>query len=969
MRLAIDVQGWQTTASRQRGVGRYTLDLTKAMLRQAGHHELLVVLNGNAPQDMMMIRQELAGLISPRYIRAWTAPATGSLNMPYSAVKTKCAELLREYALASLGVDAVLVSSLFEGHFHNDAITSIGLMGDQPPTGTVLYDLTPVHLQEAYRPAGGAREWYLNKLQHLRRAKRLLAISESTRRDGLELLALAPERIVNISAGVDARFGAQAYDVGRSLAFKRKLNLPDTFILYYGGFDPHKNVTGLIEAFGLLPEDWRKLHPLVLVGSVQDFLRPALDAAIARAGLTDKDIRFLGRVGDDDLVQLLHACELMVYPSLREGFGLPILEAMASGAAVICSDTSSMPEVIGRADVMFDPLNPASIAGRLKAVTDDSGFRAELRRYGCERARQFTWEASARKTWDAYAELHDREMAKNNSGARVSGAALPSRPTLAWIADGSVSMAAHGAIRALGEAYQIDLFVDSGAASQIIIAGALTLDLAIYGDRLAHYDRIVLDRAGAAAWLHRYPAVVMRSALETSETEPELLPTCLGVLTFPDTETVTDAWKVEAVRAIERAYCAATSAAKLTRALALVVPESFDPDFDGALAAALVANRPASGQTRLLIDVTNTAQISLTGGISRVVNCLVRTLLTQPSPAFEFMPIRRMPDGRIVCARNYIRRLLGRNEAPEIFEEWIEPRIGDNFVGFDLNWGVGVFAPLLQTIRNFGGQAFALVYDLLPLQRPDWFPPELEGLHSHWFSEISEFDGLICISQAVARDVENELVRIGKAGTRPRVGWFHLGADFPIIGPAVAQPELGHRRSVLHVSQVWARKGHEQALAAFELLWARGIDANYVMVGPAGYGMDAFIEYVRHHHEYGRRLHWYVDAPDSVLSGLYQTVDGVLIPSEGEGFGLPLIEAIHYGRPVLCRDLPVFQEIIGDGATYFDGLGADVLAHALNLWFAEMDKGRAPLGDTARALTWDESSLQFLGVVTDWLNE
>ena len=968
MRLAVDLQGWQTQ-SRPRGVGRYTLELTKAMLRQAGHHELLVVLNGNAPQDVMAIRQELAGLISPRNIRAWTTPEVVDWSRPHSTAKTKCAEMLREYALAQLGVDAVHVSSMFEGLFHNDAITSIGLMGDHPPTGTVLYDLTPVYLHETYLQDSGVREWYLNKLQHLRRAKRLLAISEATRRDGLELLALPPERIVNISAGVDSRFWARAHDNGRSLAFKRMLNLPDTFILYYGGFDLHKNVNGLIEAFGLLPAEWRQAHPLVLVGFVHESLRPALDVTIARAGLTDRDIRFLGRVSDDDLVQLLHACELVVYRSLREGFGLPVLEAMAAGAAVICSDTSSMPEVIGRADAMFDPSKPAAIAQRLKAVTDDADLLAQLRSYGRERARQFTWEASARKTWDVYAELHELEMAQGKSGARGAGVDLPHRPTLAWIADGSVSVATRDAIRALGDKYQIDLFVESAVTSQIIIAGAVTRDVAHYGNRLAQYDRIVLDCAGAAEWLLRYPAIVIQSALDLAAEGVDVLPTCLGVLALPDPQPVNDEWTVEAVRTLECAYGSAASPAKLTRAWARIVPESFDPDFDRALAAALVANRPASGHSRLLVDVTVSAQISYTGGISRVVNCLVRTLLAQTSSGIEFTPIRYLPDGRIVCARNFLRRLLGRHEVPEIIEDEIIPRIGDNFIGFDLNWGVGAFAPLLQSLRNLGGQAFALVYDLLPIQRPDWFGPGQAELHANWFEVISGFDGLICISQAVARDVENELLRIGNAGARPRVGWFHLGADFSAVESPAVQAQPSPRRNVLHVSQIWARKGHEQALAAFERLWAQGIEANYVMVGPIGYGMDAFIDRVRNHQEYGRRLQWYVDAPDTVLSGLYQTVDGVLIPSEAEGFGLPLIEAIHYGRPVLCRDLPVFREIIGDGATYFNGLDAEGLARALNVWFAEIDKGGAPLGDPARALTWDQSSQQFLDVLKNWLDE
>jgi glycosyltransferase involved in cell wall biosynthesis len=966
MRLAIDLQCWQTD-SRNRGVGRYALNLTKAMLRVAGRHEIVAVLNGRAPRDLVTIRDELSGLIAPRNIRAWTGPEPGSSHAPLEAAKTHCVELMREYALANLGADAVHVSSLFEGMFLNDAITSVALLGAQPATGVVLYDLTPVFLQSMYVPEGKVRDWYQGKLRHLRRARLLLAISEATRREGIDVLALPPERIVNISAGVDACFMAVQPDPEQIACFKRSRGLPEQFILYYGGFDPHKNVAGLIEAFGSLPADMRRAHPLVFVGSMPDFLRPPLDAVIARAGLSEAEFRFLGRVGDADLLNLLQACELAVYPSLREGFGLPVLEAMAAGAAVICSDSSSLPEVIGRADAMFDPTKPASIAERLKAVVDDPGFRAELRAYGRERAKQFSWEASARKTLDAYEAVHAEEARARKAGARVNDLTLSQRPTLAWLADWPISPARQAAIRTLAKTYEIDLFVDAPATSAIVVAGAVTFDIALHLDRLTRYDRTIIDRADAAAWLRRGPGVVLAAPYDNAASELASLPSCLGLLRSPPEGDAVDGWSEDAVCLIESGHLSASSPAALARSLARVVPESVDAGFDRALAAAIVANRPQSGKPRLLVDVTGTSQAAPKGGIPRVVNRLVGALLADPPRGIDIALVRFEAGGAVVFARDYVSRLLGGDSMAEIVEEVVEPRVGDGFLALDLNWAVGDFAPLLARIRELGGQAFAVVYDLLPLQRPEWFPHGTDEMHARWFAAIAEFDGLACISQAVANDVKGELHRIGKVGARPRLGWFHLGADFPDGGPAAPPPELGARRTVLHVAQVWARKGHVQALAAFEALWAEGVDVNYVMVGPAGFGVDALINRVRRHREYGRRLHWFVDAPDPVLTSLYRTVDGVLVPSEGEGFGLPLIEAIHFGRPVLCRDLPVFREIIGDGARYFEGLNASALAGALRGWLAEIDAGAAPRGDPARLLSWAESARELTKVLTEKL--
>jgi hypothetical protein len=193
--------------------------------------------------------------------------------------------------------------------------------------------------------------------------------------------------------------------------------------------------------------------------------------------------------------------------------------------------------------------------------------------------------------------------------------------------------------------------------------------------------------------------------------------------------------------------------------------------------------------------------------------------------------------------------------------------------------------------------------------------------------------------------------------------WFHLGGDFAEPAHAEPLPELAERRMILHVSQVWARKGHEQTLKAFEALWVAGVDANYVIVGHPGYGVDGLIERLRSHPERGKRLHWFEDCDDAVLARLYATADGVLVPSEAEGFGLPLIEAIHHDRPVLCRDLPVFRELAGDQVRYFEGLDAAALAAALRSWLVDLASGAARPATGVRLLSWQESAVQLLSAI------
>ncbi len=211
---------------------------------------------------------------------------------------------------------------------------------------------------------------------------------------------------------------------------------------------------------------------------------------------------------------------------------------------------------------------------------------------------------------------------------------------------------------------------------------------------------------------------------------------------------------------------------------------------------------------------------------------------------------------------------------------------------------------------------------------------------------------------------ENEPARAGLP-----VRWFHLGADLESSAPTThATPRLrdaagrsaGRGPSILMVGTLEPRKGHDQAVAAFSQLWRRGVDANLVLVGRAGWGMDAFLATLPRHPEWGKRLFWFKSASDDELLRLYEACDGFLMTSRGEGFGLPIIEAAHHGIPVMARDLPVFREVAGDHSRYFSGNAPEDLASALESWIAELAAGTAPSSRGIRARLWDESTAMFL---------
>ena len=236
-----------------------------------------------------------------------------------------------------------------------------------------------------------------------RQADVVIAPSEVTREDIVRHLGVARDRIVVIPWGCEDRFRPVG-DPERLEAVRKKYGLPSRYLLFVSTLEPKKNLVTLLRAFALLRAS-RPDHDLRLVaagrkGWLYDDIFEAVDALGLR-----EDVIFTGFVDDDDLPDLYRGALLFVFPSLYEGFGLPILEAMASGIPVIASNTSSIPEVAGDAAMLVDPRNPEAIAEGIARVLSDEGLRAELQRRGLARAKEFSWETVAQKTLDVYLAL------------------------------------------------------------------------------------------------------------------------------------------------------------------------------------------------------------------------------------------------------------------------------------------------------------------------------------------------------------------------------------------------------------------------------------------------------------------------------------------------------------------------------------------------------------------------------------
>ncbi len=236
---------------------------------------------------------------------------------------------------------------------------------------------------------------------------RVITVSEASKRDILEYFNVPASKIDVIYNGIDERFGDPpiAEDVER---VRERYQLDGPFILYAGNIKPHKNLGRLIEAFHILRSTDPAFETVKLVIIGDEIAKyAALRHAVHRYKL-HKHVRFFGFVPARTLAILYRLADLFVFPSLYEGFGLPPLEAMASGTPVVTSNVSSLPEVVGDAAVLIDPLRPDEIADAMRRVLSDSQLRCDLRDRGFKRARHFSWERSIKRVHEIYGEVLSR---------------------------------------------------------------------------------------------------------------------------------------------------------------------------------------------------------------------------------------------------------------------------------------------------------------------------------------------------------------------------------------------------------------------------------------------------------------------------------------------------------------------------------------------------------------------------------
>lgn len=816
MRIVIDPQG-ALGGSRLRGIGRYTRSFVRAFAEQAGDHELFILLNTMLPTAFETLRQDLDGLVPQENFITWSSEGPVGGMHPANAQRRAFAKEVWEEVVASLEPDLLIVSSLFEGA-EDDAVCSVPV-GRNYLVATICYDLIPVIYSQHYLLDPGMRAHYRRTVNTLATSDFLLAISQSAADEAVQLLRYPIERVTNISAAVDSSFG----DVP-PLALDTRFGITRPYMLYVSAFEVRKNHAGLIKAYAMLPAEVRAKHQLVLGGGVGN-------AGLLRdigneCGLGEDELIFTGNVDDDELGALYGQAKAVAFPSWHEGFGLPILEAMMFGRAVISSNKSSMPEVVGYEEALFDPHDQKSIAAAVERVLTDDAFRLRLEENAPKRVAAFSWERSARLALE---------------------------------------------------------FLEKGVARH---------------PRPRDYNRrFVANMVGRARG------------------NPLLR------------------------------------------------------DFPTEIASHHIARTFRADERRqLLIDVSRLVVEDARTGIQRVVRAILMSLLKNPPAGWVVQPVHaNVSELGYRYAREFADRFLGLEVAWHA-DTPVEVWAGDVFCVLDLEPDILIKQrPVLDDWRMRGVQVHTVVHDILPLLLPDYFPDSVgEEVIGKWVKELARHDGAICVSRTVSLQLEQWMKDNGvDPSPRFRFGWFHHGSDITSSKPTKGLPQsatgilamMKESSVALMVGTLEPRKGHAQAIEAFDVLWKQGIDIALVIVGKKGWRVDELAMRITAHPEYGKRLIWLENISDEYLERLYDSATFLLAASFGEGFGLPLIEAARKNLPLVVRDIPVFREVAGESAFFFENRRDPwAIADSIKIWLDLHRQGKHPKPQGMTAQSWAQSA-------------
>ena len=386
---------------------------------------------------------------------------------------------------------------------------------------------------------------------------------------------------------------------------------------------------------------------------------------------------------------------------------------------------------------------------------------------------------------------------------------------------------------------------------------------------------------------------------------------------------------------------------------------------------------PSSAAPRqLLVDVSVIHLGDARTGIQRVVRNTYQQLLATPPAGYRVCPIAATrKDGYHYLPTHFLEE-RSPNFTTGLSADLVQVGPGDLFLGLDL--AAHIIPHRMSELwgwKEQGVRLYFYMYDLLPVLEPKWFNPSTTKNFKRWLRALAILaDEIICISHTVEKEFSVWMQRTyGLSTSSIRCSVVPLGVDISgftsneqaHVGVAQQSSAWLENKFVLMVGTIEPRKGHDEILNAFEELWAAGETVNLVIAGKQGWKMKPFIHRLKNHPESDERLRWLEGPSDEVLLQLYQNASGLIMASKGEGFGLPLIEAAFFSKPVFARDIPIFREVAIGNVTFFPNESSDHIFDALSKWVGGLTDCQPGIEvERKNFVTWQESNYKLVRLIT-----